>query len=92
MRRASVRPCPAVLLEHLSLERASALVVTRHVYCVGEALLPQTAALFFGTAKCPMCAMCAMWTMPMPRTVRHPRTVIHVPSTAFSSFTNDMLL
>ena len=36
-----------VLLEHLALERANRLTLTRHVFCVGEALLPQTAALFF---------------------------------------------
>jgi acetyltransferase-like isoleucine patch superfamily enzyme len=37
-----------VLLEHLSLERAAGLTGPKHVFCVGEALLPQTAALFFG--------------------------------------------
>ena len=36
-----------VLLEHLALERADRLTSPRHVFCVGEALLPQTAALFF---------------------------------------------
>jgi amino acid adenylation domain-containing protein len=37
-----------VLLEHLALEAAGTLTAPQHVFCVGEALLPQTAALFFG--------------------------------------------
>ena len=36
-----------VLLEHLELERAGCVTAPRHVFCVGEALLPQTAHLFF---------------------------------------------